>query len=153
MATTLGGEIRYKIHWVNVSVVISSIFIKKITSFYGALQNNGSPQTIYSTVVGDFAQYAAADLGTGEKSTRPTVVLWISWHAVRGGKVFTRTQKSPLSTHCFIDRFLLDLAESNDSKSYDQRTWYGCSWISPGGKHWCSVVKKKLILPHPFSFH
>jgi hypothetical protein len=37
-------------------------------------------------------------------------------------KVFTRTQKSPLSTHCFIDRFLLDLAESNDSKSYDQRT-------------------------------
>ena len=43
-----------------------------------------------------------------EESRRVVVTMWAVWHAKRKA-VYENIFQSPLSTHCFVDRFMSDL--------------------------------------------
>jgi hypothetical protein len=63
-----------------------------------------------------------------EESTRVVVTLWALWHARR--KIIHEGQyQSPLSTHCFVDRFIADLGQLEGSR-------VAAPTVKPAGPRW-----------------
>jgi len=67
-----------------------------------------------------------------EESRRVVVTMWAVWHAKRKA-VYENIFQSPLSTHCFVDRFMSDLDLSSPQSEITASKGRVPRWIPPPG--------------------